>query len=186
MRTVRSPAIAVCAVLIVACGEETLLGVDGGASVSPGQPTETETALEIEAGVYDMTARITAFDPVWGDLTDYRYLSRLVLPAPELMQPAFDNNLRTWWGIIGTFEDLRSVLPTGEEETAPRRRGYIIAGRPRGEVVLELVDAHSGRSVFTLVPIRAGREGPAIKFEGHFGTGGHISGPFSAELRPAS
>jgi len=166
---------AFCAAFSIACGDESVL--DPTRSVSPEAPAQTDgtatppglTRLAIE-GVYDLAARVTDFDPAWGDLTSYRYGGVLT----------FEHDSRYGPGIGGTFADLHGVLPTGERE-AWERNGNITSYFHDGEIVIELVDEYFH---FTLMPTDTIGYEPVFTLEGRFGTGGHIGGRFATQLQP--
>jgi hypothetical protein len=166
-------AMILCAAFSIACGEASVL--DPIDHVSPEPPTETPTAdpatprglrrLWIE-GVFEMTTRITAFDPERGeDLAGYQYAGIL----------RFERDLRYGPGIGGTFSDLHGILANGEKD-AWERSGHITSYFRDREVVIELVDDSFS---FSLIPFGMAREGPALRVHGRFGTGGHIAGDFT-------
>ena len=120
------------------------------------------------AGVYDLTAQVTSFDPAWGeDLTGYRYTAVLTLPegwGPPLFR--------------GTYADLRLVGPGGDSyqiAASGLDTGYIFRD---GRLVLELVGPP-----FTVTLAVSSLASGGIN--GRFGAGGHISGPLTAERRQA-
>ena len=118
------------------------------------------------AGVYNLTAQITSFDPAWGeDLTGYRYTAVLTLPEG--------------WGPLrfrGTYADLRLVGPGGDSypiAASGLDTGYIFRD---GRLVLELAGPP-----FTVTLAVSSLASGGIN--GRFGAGGHISGPFTATRR---
>lgn len=109
-------------------------------------------------GVYDFSATVETFDPVWGDLTGYRFSGVLTLEDGA-----------------GELSELRGFDAAGEPGSAPpggpvmARLGYefpeiVVVGRLVGFVV-ESIDAP------------AGGQTASPRFTGRFGTG-NPTGPF--------
>ncbi len=93
------------------------------------------------AGVYDLTALVTSFDPGWEDLTGYRYTAALTLGG-EGAQP-----------VRGTFADLRLIGPGGD--TTHIATTGLVTGSidPRGRLIIELFSdgTHGNRFTLTLI-----------------------------------
>ena len=123
------------------------------------------------AGVYDLIARVTTFDPGWGeDLTGYRYTAVLTLreegPLP---------------GVRGTFADLRLIGPSGDTTHIATSGVATASIEPRGRLVIELFSDGSHGNRFTLTLLV---ETVASGFiDGAFGHD-HIFGTFTATRRP--
>jgi hypothetical protein len=120
------------------------------------------------AGVYDLTAVISSFDPVWGDLEGYRYTA--VLTLQEESGPP-------WFG--GTYADLRLIGPAGESHDVADAGVLASSIDPGGRVVLVLDDGGFGIGLTLIVGTVA-----SGSVNGTFGCCGHISGTFTAERRP--
>jgi len=123
------------------------------------------------AGVYDLTAQITGFDPAWGDLTGHQYTAALVF------SPGFDTP-----GEVGTFTDMR-ILDADGESLYPAWSGPITLSLPviSGLFVLELGTNFTAVVTYVAEPDESAVASPLI--EGRFGVGGHIGGTFVARLR---
>ena len=127
----------------------------------------TLAGLKDIAGTYELEARITDFDPVWGvDLTGYRYTSVLT----------FQQDSTSTAVLIGRFERFQAIQPDGEVWSG-QLSGYI-AGQRSG---FELVGNYFHWTAFIKsIAAPVGDELASPFFEGSFFTGGHISGTFSA------
>jgi hypothetical protein len=119
------------------------------------------------AGVYDLTAPIAAFDPVWGDLKGYRYTAVLTLQK-ESGPP--------WFG--GTYADLRLIGPAGDSSAVADSGPLNGSIDPRGRVVLVLDDGGFGIGLTLILGTAA-----SGAIDGTFGCCGHIGGAFTAERR---
>jgi hypothetical protein len=64
-------------------------------------------------GEYDLTAPITGFDPIWGDLTGHRFVAVLTLFQGE-----------------GTHTGLKVLNPQGEQAEPGRSGLYPVARSP--------------------------------------------------------
>jgi hypothetical protein len=115
-------------------------------------------------GVYDFTAAVDTFDPVWGDLTGYRFSGVLTLVDGA-----------------GELTELRGFDAAGQPGSAPPGgpvEPIIQVGLPVLEVVGKLVS-------FVVNSIDSPPPGQAAspRFTGRFGTG-NPTGPFVAVRRP--
>jgi hypothetical protein len=117
------------------------------------------------AGVYDLTAPITSFDPAWEDLTGYRYTAVLTLSQ---------HNGRRF---EGTYADLQVVRPG--ESSERKLTGFVSGSVDRdGRVIMELVGGnHTWTSWYGRGMLASG------KIDGTFGCCGHISGTFTVARR---
>ena len=118
------------------------------------------------AGVYELIGQVTGFDPAWGDLTGYQYAAALTVSS------SFDVSADAS-GEVGTF----TLLTDGGA-----RSGQIIHSGPVGSALFTLQLGTSFAATATSVAERDGN-GVASVIEGHFRTGGHITGTFVATLR---
>jgi hypothetical protein len=125
---------------------------------------------DIAPGTYDLSARITSFDPAWGnDLTDSRYTAVLSI---EKTSPDFK----------GTFRDMWLIGPGGD---AVNIASYGVITRyldDAGRYVLDLVrpEGEMGSS-FTLTLVL---DDPNLEtIEGSWGCCGHIGGHFTLKPR---
>ena len=140
-------------------------GCADAGSTGPAAPavTEAATAAAVPLGSYDLAATISSSDPAWGDLAGTRYTGVLNIEGqgPE--------------GAVGTFATLEITRPDGsEDQVGPGAiRGYRDA---RGRLVLELSTSAFHLDLFPVETVTG--------LGGTFFTGGHISGPFTAVLRP--
>jgi len=121
------------------------------------------------AGVYDLIALITTFDPAWGeDLHGYRYTAVVTL------HDAWD---APWFA--GTYSDLRLIGPSGDS-TAVAVSGMVTASFDRGgRLVVELRGDRDHVGLTLVVATLA----PGF-MDGDFGCCGHIGGTFTATRRP--
>lgn len=114
---------------------------------------------------FDLTAQIQGFDPAWGDQTGGFYRAVLTLP----------NDYRTTGAFGGTLSDWRYI---GGDETLDvgtwRIAGSVLSG---GGVVME-----ADRLLWTM----SARIGTSGNLVGSWGCCGHISGSFTATVRPPS
>ncbi len=121
-------------------------------------------------GVYDLTARITSFDPGWGyDLEDYRYTAVLTLPDG--------------WGSAsfgGSYADLRLIGPGGDSYDVADAGLVTGSFDPGGQLLIELLGEGNSIDVTLIVGTVA-----SGLIDGTFGCCGHISGTFTAERRSA-
>lgn len=129
------------------------------ASASVSRPTQG-----FAAGVYDLTARINTFDPVWGDLTGYQYT--------VVITKATDGT--------STFQEFRLMDSTGSQY-AWIGAGYVytyidFAGREVDELV-------ASNFHFSLIaPVQDALD--LRRVTGTWGCCGHIAGAFTANRRP--
>ena len=116
-----------------------------------------------DAGVYDLTAQITRFDPAWGDFTGYRYTGTL--------------NYST--STAGTWDNFRFVDATGQPSDWVHSGTISVYTDFAGRVVAELAsnDFH-----FSLISPARDLLDPRV-VTGTFGCCGHISGVFVARRR---
>jgi hypothetical protein len=119
------------------------------------------------AGVYDLNALITDFDPVWGDLEGYRYTAVVTLqdePGPY------------WVG--GTYTDLRLIGPNGDSLAVTETGRAFGSFGYYGELLIEL-PGEGDRLGLTLVvgELKSGF------IDGHWGCCGFVSGTFTAVRR---
>ncbi len=120
------------------------------------------------AGVYDLTALITGSDPVWGIEDGTRQVAVLTI------QHSGDTP-----GFTGAFTDFRAIEPDGD--SYPGNPGFLTGSIYRdGRVVIELFFEGSQSSYWYGEGLLA-----SGRIAGRFGAGGHISGSFTAERRPA-
>jgi hypothetical protein len=120
-------------------------------------------------GAYDLTARITTFDPAWGeDLTGYRYTAVLTLAA------MWD----TPWLLEGTYEDLRIVGPNGDFMVLADTGSVSSFVDSQGRFIVALA-VHSD-STWLNLDVSSLSSG---LIDGAFGCCGHIGGTFTAEHR---
>ena len=118
------------------------------------------------AGVYDLSAPITSFDPAWGDLTGYRYTA--VLTLQEVSRGRVE----------GTYADLQIIGPgtePGDWDYTGFVRGTLDLD---GRVVIELIGGNHTWTTWY-------GDGRLVSrsIEGSFGCCGYISGTFTAERR---
>ena len=121
------------------------------------------------AGVYDLTAPITSFDPAWGDLTSHRYTAVLTLQQYDGQR------------FGGTYENLQVIGP-GTEPSDWELTGFVKGSLGLdGRVVIELVGGnHTWTSWYGRGMLGSRR------IEGTFGCCGHISGTFTVVRREGS
>lgn len=137
---------------------------------APPPPGQTEPLYrhDYAAGVYDLAALITRFDPVWGyDLSGYRYTAVLTLSGGA--PPALAGSLTDLW-LIGPTGDSLLIADTGSVVSYSGFRGRDVIELRRGGISrfeLSLI-------VATVIPGRV---------SGTWGCCGHISGPFEARVR---
>ena len=132
---------------------------------SPNVPNPSRPNVPNIAGVFELTAQITSFDPIWGDLQGYRFEAALTL------QEQSDPTL-----IGGSYADLRLIGPSGEGTYGTAAGIVTGAINNRGQLLIEL-EGNGGRIGLTLIVATLDRSSIA----GTFGCCGHISGNFSAE-----
>ena len=120
------------------------------------------------AGVYDLLAPITSFDPAWFDLTGYRYKAVLTLHQTG----------RDWFE--GTYADLQVVGPAGESDDW-KYTGFVKGSLDLdGRVVMELIGGnHTWTSWYGQGQLASS------EIAGKFGCCGHISGTFTVVRRQA-
>jgi len=117
------------------------------------------------AGVYDLSAVITSFDPAWGyDLAGYRYTAVLTLHQ-ESVPPLIRGTYADWW-LIGPLGDSLHLSDSGAVTS------YIGA---RDRFVIELVGPGDIIDL-SLIPVSVTSESIA----GGWGCCGHIAGAFTA------
>lgn len=92
----RSCRFLLCGLLLLAaagCGDSTPAAPTALTSPSPGPSPAPVTPYKVAGltGVYDFSCAVDSFDPVWGDLTGYRYSGVLTLEdgAGELSELRF-------------------------------------------------------------------------------------------------
>lgn len=129
------------------------------------------------AGTYKVEMPIASFDPIWGDLTGYKYTVLLTIQRDTL--EVVGNTVPA----MGTYTELRVLGPDGTPEswssnglvqgysdafTSHTRFGFELAALDRQFHVTMIIDS------ITDVGIKGG-----------FGCCGHIGGPFTAtRVRP--
>ncbi|CAN5348922.1 hypothetical protein BH23GEM2_BH23GEM2_25990 [soil metagenome] len=147
------------------CSEPTQ--PEGVSTPPPAAPPSPPSPLNTDhiAGVYDLTATITSFDPAWGDLTGHRYIAVLTLADG-----------------LGTFTDFRLLNAEGES-LFPSQSGSVTREVDfAGRLVLYLGSSYRPLIVGSIAkPDGDGLGSPRV--EGGFGAGGHISGTFVATRR---
>jgi hypothetical protein len=155
MKRSAMPVLLVCAAVCLACGSER--------GFEPA-PVSAPVGYPEIAGVYDLTALITHFDPAWEDLTGYRYTA--VLTLHEELGPPWTR---------GTYADFRLIGPGGDSyDVAP---GFVTGSLDRGRVVIEVRNEQwMGLSLIV------GKVTSEF-IDGGFGCCGHISGTFRADRR---
>lgn len=144
------------------CGSES-----GDSTFTPSP--EPNVFRDIAPGQYDLSARITTFDPGWGyDFTDYRYTAVLSI---QQSSPTFR----------GTFRDMWFIGP-GNDSLDVATAGVINQYQSLGQYVLDLVRPDGERgSGFTLTLV-VDSVGPGT-IEGHWGCCGHIAGRYTAKQK---
>jgi Big-like domain-containing protein len=116
------------------------------------------------AGVYDLNALITDFDPAWGDLEGYRYTAVVTLqdePGPY------------WVG--GRYTDLRLIGPNSDSLAVTDTGRVFGSFGYYGELLIEL-PGEGDRVGLTLV---VGELKPGF-IDGHWGCCGFAGGTFTA------
>lgn len=119
-------------------------------------------------GVYDLVARITAFDSAWGDLTGYGYTA--VLTLGEVLDPP--------WLLKGRYSDLRLTGPNDGGVVADTGSVDSYFSVVDGRFILRLV-GNQQRIGLDLLPASTA---PG-SIEGQFFCCGHIGGTFTATRR---
>jgi hypothetical protein len=162
--TAAAPGIAVITAALTLGGitrTASMIATVSGHDEAPGEHPEI-------AGVYDLTAPITSFDPAWGDLTGYRYTA--VLTLQQYNRDTFE----------GTYADLQVIGPGGESSDG-KYTGFVGGSLDLdGRVVIELVGGNHTWTTWS------GQGKLASGFiDGTFGCCGHIGGTFTAERRQA-
>ncbi len=118
------------------------------------------------AGVYNVSAPITGFDPAWGDFTGYVYTATFTIQR----HPTDGSRL------IGSYANFALIDASGK--VSDWRSAGTIGGvvDPTGRVTLELKSDDGSFSWWG--------QGNAAgsRIEGRWGRGGHLSGPFAATL----
>jgi hypothetical protein len=117
-------------------------------------------------GVYDVTARITSFDPAWGDLNGYRY--EAVLTLSEVSGPPW---------LQGTYRVLRLISPMSDS-VAMTDAGTVTPFYFGSRLVIALGEQHTYGLSLIVATLDSGL------IDGTFGCCGHISGTFEARRRP--
>lgn len=118
------------------------------------------------AGVWDLTALITGFDPAWGSLDGARQTAVITIHHDS-----------RWPRFAGTFTDFTAIVPGEEPSTGnPGTVGGSI--HPEGQAIIELFFEGDQSSYWYGKGTLASQ-----RIEGTFGAGGHISGSFVAERR---
>lgn len=134
-----------------------------------GETREVSTSVTVSgpsgfsAGVYDLTAWVTDFDPAWGDITGYRYTAVLTFPSSG----------------IGTVQDFRLIDSTGNV-FASIGGGVVNSSMDfAGRIVDEVATSNFH---FSLVAPVQDLVDPRL-VTGTFGCCGHIGGTFTAKRR---
>jgi hypothetical protein len=131
-----------------------------------GLHNETPGGYPDVAGVYDLTAPITGFDPAWGDLTGYRYTVVLTLER--------NNGAK----FEGTYVDLHIIGPDDKSEDW-EYTGFVTGSLDRdGRVIIQLVGRNHTWTTWHGQGMLASE-----RIVGRFGCCGHISGTFTADKR---
>jgi hypothetical protein len=116
------------------------------------------------AGDYDLTAKITLFDPAWGDLTGYSYTGVLRFPSS---------------GIGATWESFRLIDAAGVPSEWVSG-GVITSYKDyAGRIVSEL--ASSNFHIALIAPVTNAQDSRLVT--GTWGCCGHIAGTFIARRR---
>ena len=118
------------------------------------------------AGVYDLSAPITSFDPAWFDFTGFRY--KAVLTLHQTSRDRFE----------GTYAGLQIVGPAGESDDW-EYTGFVKGSLDlNGRVVIELIGGnHTWTSWYGQGQLASS------EISGEFGCCGHISGTFTVVRR---
>jgi len=157
--------------LLAACGPATPVQVEGPTELGIPEvvrPPDQRDYSDV-AGVYDVNAVVTTFDPAWGyDLTGYRYTAVVTLAGSE---PP---------GLAGDFTEMWLVGPSGDSLEGPD------AG-----TVDSRTDADANDAIFLRRTLPTGdftlHLSPSTVTRGFlaggFLAGGHIVGTFEAKRR---
>ena len=161
-----------CLVVATACSGEP------GSSTEPHAATSSPPLMLTGlAGTYKVEMPITSFDPIWEDLTGYKYTVLLTVQRDTLAM------VGSTLPAMGTYTELRLLGPDGTPEdwtsyglvqgygdafTSRTRFGFELAALDRQFHVTMIIDSIT-----------------EVGINGVFGLGGHISGPFTAtRVRP--